>query len=216
MAGETGGDRIMRKIITKAALPIALVLVAGLCGCLLEDREVEVVLNGQTCTDIHEYHTTENYTTPDTLELGEDLDELLVDNDISKDDIVKAFLSSATYEITEFVHDHDWELEGVIMVERHDIGGGADTLVEYSNLFLEENVGVTLTASLHEDGVTIVNAALADYLAGAHPVIILTVISGGVDPSPSAGDALDFWWEPCLNIQVIYMLSTEVFNGAGG
>jgi hypothetical protein len=217
MTGAIGGDRIMRKIINKASLLIVLILVVGLCSCLLEDREVEIVLNGDTCEDIHEYHTSENYTTPDTLELGADLDELLVENEISKEAIQSAFLSSATYTVTEFEHDHNWELEGVITIVRDDIiGGTPDTLLRYSDLSLEDDLGVTITADLHEDGVAIVNAAIADYLAGATPVLILEVISGDVDPSPEPGDALDFWWKACLNIQVIYLLDTEVYNGLGG
>jgi len=206
----------MRAKFSITILSVLLLLVGGLAGCLVEDREVEIVLNDVHCEEFVEYHTSENYTTPGTLELSEDLDQLLADNDIDKTQIVDAFLVSGSYEVTEFAHSHDWDLEGIILVERTDITDGPDTLVLYTALSLEDALGVKNGAKLHADGVALIDRALDDYLGGAYPTLLLTVVSGDVEPPPTPGDPLSFLWDACLDIQVIYLLETEIVNGLGG
>ncbi len=195
-------------------IPIALAL--GLGGCLLEDRTVEVVLNDEYCAPFVEDHDSENYTTPKDIELGEDLDSLLADNEVSREDILNAFLVSGSYEVLEFSHTHDWTISGVITVERLDISSGPDTLVVYSTVSLESELGIKTPVDLHDDGVALVNAAMDDYIAGGNPVLRLTVVSGDVYTDPTPSDRLQFVWEACLNVQVILGLDTEIFNFMGG
>ena len=202
----------MKKVFIAFALMVPLALAIGLGGCLLEDREVEIVLNDEHCEEFVEYHTEENYTTPTILELGEDLDSLLVDNDVSRDQLVDAFLVSGYYEVTQFTHTHDWEIGGIITIERLDITGvGPDTLIVYPEISLEDKLGDKTRVDLHADGVAIVNQAMDAYIAGANPTLQLTVVSGEVGPtSPTVSDPLDFIWEACLNVQVIVRIETEM------
>ena len=203
----------MRKLFITAALLVPVAAALGLGGCLLEDREVEVVLNDEHCEEFVEHHIIANYTTPAIIELGEDLDSLLVDNEISLDQLVDAFLVSAFYEVREFSHTHDWEISGIITVERLDMTGvGPDTLIVYSEISLENELGVKTQVDLHADGVAIVNQAMDDYITGANPSLLLMVVSGEVEPLPSEGDPLDFIWEACLNVQLIFTVDTEMLD----
>ncbi len=208
----------MKKILLTAVLMTSVILALGLGGCLLEDREIEVVLNKGFCTTFDEYHTTENYTTPEVLELGEELDSLLVDNDLSRDQLIDAFVVSGTYKIDEFSHDHDWELSGVITVERLDItGAGPDTLIIYTDISLEDELGIVTPVELHGAGVDIINLAIDDFIAGSNPILQLTVVSGDVGPtSPTVSDPLDFVWKACLNMQVIALIDAEIVELIGG
>jgi hypothetical protein len=206
----------MHTTFKTTAVAVLLLFAAASSGCLVEDREVEIVLNDEHCEEFIEYHTDENYTTPGVLEFSEELDRLLDDNDINKDQIVDAFLVNGFYEVTDFSHDHDWELEGIITVERTDITDDPDTLVIYTDMFVGGSLGVRTSVELHEAGVAKVDQALDDYLAGGYPTLLLTVISGNVDPSPSVADPLSFGWKSCLNIQVIYRLETEIYDPLGG
>ncbi len=208
----------MRKLFITVALLVPVAAVLGLGGCLVEDREVEIVLNEEQCLEIEEYHEGENYTTPDTLEIGEELDSLLADNSISKDQILNAFLVSVHYEIRECALTDNWELEGAITIERDDISDGPDTLIAYTELIVApETVGEKVQGDLNAEGVGILNRAIDDYLAGMSPVIlILKVVSGGVDPSPTEGNPLEFTWEACLYMQVIYQLEMQVYSSVGG
>jgi hypothetical protein len=206
----------MSKTFNIAVIALLLLFAAGSSGCLVEDREVEVVLGDEHCEEFTEYHTTENYTTPGLLEFTEELDNLLADNDIDKDQIVDAFLVSGSFEVLEFSHIHDWELSGIITVERTDITDDPDTLVMYTELSVEGALGEKIGVTLHPAGVAAVDQALDDYLAGGYPTLLLTVMSGDVEPSPSGSDPLSFRWESCLNIQVIYTLETEIIEPLGG
>jgi hypothetical protein len=204
----------MKKILITAALLIPL----ALGGCLLDDRTVEIVLSEATCEPFVEYHESENYTTPKTVEVGENVDDLLAQNDFTREDIISAYLISGSYEVTEFEHDHDWTIEGTVTVERTDIGGaGPVVLFEYENVSLESELGSKNYVTLLPDGIALVNDALADWIAGADPVLQLTVVSDeGVTPSPSPSDALSFTWEACLYIQVTATFDTEMFTFIGG
>ena len=206
----------MKRILTATALIIPLVMMMGLAGCL-EDREVEVVINQDICEPFPENHESENYTTPKEIAIGANLDEMLSQHDYTRDDITSAHLMGGSYEITEFAHDHDWTIEGYIIVERLDIAAGPVTLIEYDNISLETELGIENSVSLHPDGVALVNAAMADWITGANPILRLTVVSEeGVDPSPSPSDPLVFEWEACLDIQVISTIDAEVFTFIGG
>ncbi len=206
----------MRKIINAAVFLVLIVFLAGLSGCLTEERIAEIVLNEENCEEFAETHTSDNFTSPYLLDIAAELDGLLEDNEISRSDIIDAFLVSAAYTVTEFLQDHPWDLAGVIMVER--IGGaGPDTLLDY----LDYNDYITVSAAIvgdktyvtvHEDGVAIINKALDDFITGDNPVLSIVIENGYMNPSPSVSDPLDFVWEFCLFIQVITEIETDVYD----
>lgn len=206
----------MRRIINTAILLLLVVSIAALYSCL-EDRETEIVLNDENCETFDEYRTSAGYTTPYILDVGSEIDSLLEDNDVSREQILDAFLVSASYEITDFPHGelyHDWEFAGVIMVER--IGGGnpPDTLLDYNDYITVSDavIGDKTYVTLHEDGVAVINDALDDFIAGSDPVLRITVENGDIEPDPSVIDPLVFSWEFCLFLQVITTLDTEIFQ----
>ena len=203
----------MKKIINAAVLLFLLAFLAGLNGCITEERRVEIVLNEENCEEFAEIQTSDNFTSPYLLDIAAELDSLLEDNEISRSDIVDAFLVSAAYTVTEFEQDHPWDLAGVITVER--IGGaGPDTLLDYNDGITVSDaiVGDKTYVTIHEDGVAIINQALDDFIAGADPILRIVIENGNVDPSPSGSDPLDFIWEFCLFIQLITEIETDVYD----
>ena len=202
----------MRRIINTTAALVLVLALAGLSGCL-EDRETEIVLNDENCETFEEDQTSENFTTPRVIGIGEELEQLLADNDASREDILEAHLVSVSYEVTEFLQDHGWELSGTITVERLDITGSPDTLVIYDTLTVSEAiVGEKTYVELHPEGVATIEQAMADFIAGGYPILRITIMNGEVDPSPSVADPIDFTWEFCLFIQVISTLETEILQ----
>ena len=206
----------MQRIINTAALLALIFVVAGLNGCL-EDRETEIVLNDENCETFDEYRTAENYTTPYILDIAAEVDALLADNDVSREQILDAFLVSASYEITDFPHGelyHDWDFAGVITIERIGSGNPPDTLLDYRDYITVSDavVGDKTYVILHDDGVTVINEALDDFITGADPVLRIVVATGDIEPDPSISDPLVFSWEFCLFIQVITTLDTEIFQ----
>ena len=206
----------MRRIINTAILLLLVVSIAALYSCL-EDRETEIVLNDENCETFDEYRTSAVYTTPYILDVGSEIDSLLEDNDVSREQILDAFLVSASYEITDFPHGelyHNWEFAGVIMVERIGSGNPPDTLLDYNDYITVSDavIGDKTYVTLHEDGVAVINDALDDFIAGSDPVLRITVENGDIEPDPSVIDPLVFSWEFCLFLQVITTLDTEIFQ----
>jgi hypothetical protein len=186
-------------------------LVALLCvltlsvGCVLEEKVIEIVLSGETCADFEEDHETGDFTSESILAYGDEIQDILNDNGISRDDISKAFVVGGSYEVTDFEHSHDWTVGGSIFVER--VGGGAnpDTLLKYTSQSLEEALDNQIWAELHADGVDVLNQALADFLNGANPILRFTVQNGTTTPEPSSFDRIIFDWQTCIKMQLIYV-----------
>jgi len=213
----TGGVPKMKRVIISAALLVPLALTLGMSGCLLEDRTVEIVLNTDHCETFDENHASESWTSTDVIVLGAILDDLLEDNDISRDDIVDVFIVSGSYDVTSFVMVHDWKISGEITVERTDVSSpGPVTLITYSDSINAEYISGRKSVPLEEAGVAVLNQAFDDYLAGAHPILTLSLVNGDVDPSPSAEDRIIYTWEACLMIQVVGELDVEVVVWLGG
>ena len=205
----------MRKMINAAFLLILIALLVGLSGCLTEERRAQIVLGDENCEEFDDVHDSENFVTPYLLDIAAEIDSLLEDNELSRSDIVDAFLVSGAYEVLEFAQDHGWALEGLITIER--IGGaGPDTLLDYYDengiTVSEAIVGEKTYVDVHPAGVAIINQALDDFIAGANPVLRIVIENGNVDPDPSPADPLDFVWEFCLFIQVITELETDMYD----
>jgi hypothetical protein len=203
----------MKKIINAAVLLTLIGLIMGLNNCLVEEREVEIVLNEENCKEFEEIHESENFTSPYIIDIAAELDSLLDDNELSRSDIVDAFLVSASYTVTEF-EQHPWDLAGVIMVERVGSIEDPDTLLDYNEgiTLSEAIVGEKTYVTIHEDGVAVINQALDDFIAGGNPVLGIAIVNGDVEPSPSAVDLLDFVWEFCLYMQVITEIEMDAYD----
>jgi hypothetical protein len=195
-----------------AVLALAsLVLIAG-GGCILKTKTIEIVLNDDGCVQFSENQTSETFTTPSTLYLADELDELLENNDLSHTDVKAARLSSATYEVTEFdTTDTHWALTGAITIERQDVSDGPFNIIDYTNQAVMDAYLVRTVAALNEDGVDLLHRAIDDYLLGERPVLIFKVQNGGVGPSsPTVGNPLVFDWEACFGLYVIIEQEYEV------
>lgn len=207
----------MRKAINTAILLLFVVSIAGFNGCL-EDRETEIVLNDENCEAFDEYRTSVGSPTPYTIDVAAEVNSLLADNDVSREQILDAFLVCASYEVTDYptlAQQSAWEMAGVITVERVGSGNPPDTLLDYTDYITVSRavVGEKTYVTLEEGGVGVINDALADYIAGSNDVVLLfTVAYGDIDPLPSVMSPMIFSWEFCLFIQVLTTLDTEIFQ----
>jgi hypothetical protein len=210
----------MKKVLMTAALIIPIVITLGLGGCLLEDRTVQIVLNSDHCEEFPEDHGSDSWTRSETVELGEDLDQLLADNEISVEDIDSVFVTSGTYDVIEFPEiDHDWTLTGAIQIERTDISSsGPITLIASIPVSVEaEYHSGPQSIPLEPAAVALINQALEDYLNGAAtPEFELSVVMGNIEPDPTPTDRIVFTWKACLLVQVVTELEVEVVNWLGG
>jgi hypothetical protein len=200
----------MKKIMPRIALFLLLCLVMVGSNCILEEKVIEIVLTSETCVEFTENHDSQNFNTPMTLDYGAEIAEILADNDVSREDIVDATVVSASYEVTQFSHDHDWTVSGTITVERLDTGGSAVTIVDYTSQSIQGALGNRIYAELDPTGVDVLDTALDDFLDGSDPIIEFTVHNGSVDPPPTEQDPIVFVWEACI---VMHLIFAEEYEG---
>ncbi|MBD3368016.1 MAG: hypothetical protein GF405_07580 [Candidatus Eisenbacteria bacterium] len=195
---------------------LAASLLVGATGCILDEKVIELVFKNSTCMDFEEYHETEVFTTPEVVDVADDIDDALADQNLSRDDLLDAKLIGGTYQVTDFQHTHDWDISGTITVRRTDISDGPETIVIYTSQSLEDAMPAPVTAQLDSAGVALFNRALDDYLNWEDPILEFSVNNGDVEPNPSAQDPLEFDWTACLKMYIIVDETYEVPDVFGG
>jgi hypothetical protein len=200
------------KAITKNAALILLTaaLLAGASSCIMEDRTVEFVVTEETCAPFDIDSQSASFSEAAQVWLSDNLNQVLDDNDASREDIVTARVVSLSYSVTQFSQAHDWDITGAVTVERGDVTDGPATLLNYTDQSVQDALGVRIPASLNEDGVSVVNRALDDFIAGGNPILVFKVNNGGVNPVPSASDHIVFQWQPCLVTHIVVKKDIEV------
>jgi hypothetical protein len=196
----------MRSAMKKTGLLLflfGLIQVAG--GCIMKDKVIDLVVTETTCVDFQEDHATVSFVTPATVNYADKMNEILDDNDISRDDIVSARLVSASYGVTAFPHVavHDWAITGSITVEREGSGDGPQTLWAYTSVSVGATLGKKVPMVLNSDGVGVLNKALDDFLAGGTPILTFRVDNTNVAPTPSVGDPIQFDWSGCIVVDIV-------------
>ena len=203
----------MKGIMKKAApLLLLLGLVTALSNCIMEDRAVELVLNDRTCPEFTTDEDTVSFALPPVeVNYASELDSILRDNGVEREELVSANLVSVLYGVTSFDQAHDWTITGAITVERFDIADGPATLVDYASYPISSAaVGIETSLGLNSAGVGVMNRALSAFLADSLPVLIFTVNNSGVSPKPSKTDRIIFDWKACLSMQIVTKADIEV------
>jgi hypothetical protein len=185
-----------------------LIQVAG--GCIMEERVIELVVNETTCVEFQEDHTTVRYSTPATIDYANELNEILDDNDISREDLVSARLVSASYGVTDFPTHSDWLITGSITVQREDVTDVPHTLWDYTSVSVAASLGKKIPMVLNSDGVGALNQALADFIAGESPILTFKVENTGLEPTLIDGDAIVFNWKGCIVVDFVAKSNIDV------
>jgi hypothetical protein len=192
------------------ALLLAGLLLVG-TGCVLEDKVIELIVMGETCADYEEVHDSASWNNPLVLNYAEEIDRILRDNDLDRSDIKEAYVKGATYTVTDFSHDHDWNLTGAITVTWQDQQVGPHTIVTYTQQSLQAALGVEVNAVLDEAGVTTLNHVLEDYIEnGTFPTVIFEVVNDFVVPEPTPQDMLVFDWTACIQLHIVVEEDVEL------
>jgi hypothetical protein len=199
------------KIVLNAILVLLVCLAVGGGGCVLEKKVVEVLVTGETCVGYTEYETSADYTNPAVINYASQIDSILAKHDLDRNDIKRAVVRSASYVVTQFTQPTDWVISGEITVTRNDVPAGPYTVIEYTDQSVAEALNNTKKAKLKGDGVSLLNAALHDYIHnGAFPSITFTVVSGGVTPEPTPANPMIFSWQACIKLHIIFEEEVEL------
>lgn len=204
----------MTAIMKKAGLLFLTAgLLAGMSSCIMEDRTVEFVVTHETCATFDVSSTTTSFVVPTSVFLADEINAALSDNDVAREDIVTVRVVSASYGVTGFTAPtppHDWHITGSVTVERYDISDGPETLLNYTDEFVQDEYGKRIPASLNLAGVEIINRALDDFIAGGNPVLVFKLDNSSVSPVPSTPDPIVFQWKPCVVLHIVTKKDIQV------
>jgi hypothetical protein len=182
-------------------LVLAVCVVSALSGGCLDDKVVELVATGETSADFSQNETTEQWTEPAIIDIGQQVRDILEDNGYDESDLKDAHLTSVHYGVTSFSQAHDWDISGAITVTYN---GNTQAILNYTSQSVQAALGKKIPATLEQGGVDLVNQALDDFVAGAPTVqLTFTINNGATTPSPTVGDPMIFDWRAWLAIQVI-------------
>ena len=189
---------ILRTLLIVLGLGVLLSLASG---CLVEEKVIELVLTGESSAEFVVDDTDAAFEETAVVELGDKIADILDSANLGRDEVGSAHLSGVDFEVLTLDGTHDWQISGAIDVER-DASGNFVQLLAYTSQSVEAALGVRQAAPLTAAGVSLINQALADFLAGASPVLTLRVANGDVAPTPCASDPITFTWRVTLMLQV--------------
>jgi hypothetical protein len=201
----------MKNMMKQTAMLLLLTgLMLGVSSCIMEDRVIELVVTNESCADFTEDAIAALFVTPATVDYGNEINQALEDNNVSREDIVTARVVSASYGVTSFSQTHDWQVSGAITVERNDKSDGPSTLINYTDQSIADALGKMLPVDLNSDGVGLLDRALSDFIAGGDPILTLKVNNGGVSPLPSVSDPIRFTWQACIVVHIVTKKDMQV------
>jgi hypothetical protein len=197
----------MKRKTIIAAIALSLAALPG-AGCL-EEKVLELVFTAETSADFAQDEDNSSWTEPETVDFGDEIRKILNDNGYSDEDLAgaEAYLTSASYGVTKYEQSENWVISGSINVT---YGATTETILDYTSESVPGLLGAKKSAALKQPAVDLINQALADFLAGADPILTFTIVNGSTTPAPTDQQHMIFEWRAWLAIQLILDQSVEV------
>ena len=142
--------------------------------------------------------------------MTDELNDILEDNGISRDDVTSARLISVTYQVTDpDPGGTDWTISGMITIQYRD--QGPTPIIDYDSVLLSTITSAPGYADLNDDGVAILHQAIDEFLTVADPDTLpgITFVAqqSTVTPTPTDDEEdppgrMDFRWHACLRMYI--------------
>ncbi|MEJ2720601.1 MAG: hypothetical protein P8181_05605 [bacterium] len=201
------------KLSRMLLLPIVgILLFAG--GCVFDDTETELVINDWMVVPFSEYRTSPDIGSEAICDQTKAAFlELLDRNNVDPEDVISAHLLKGRYDVTSLTSDdHDWTIEGQVMIYRQDdpsgpITDGPELFIKWTpeSLYklLENPANVARRARTADEGVMVLDRAMMALINGEDPRIVLRFEAEDIVPAPTMADPLVFEWAAHARIQLI-------------
>ena len=203
----------MKRFMIYATLLSMLCILTFGVGCLKE-KTFDVVVTTETSQQFPQDERNQDLSPdPQSIELGAELDKAIADNNFDKSQITTAAFQSAFYGVFSLSTPGDWAVTGFVQVRRNDVGGtpgGWVNIIQWSSENLTALIGQKKPAAMEPAGVTVVNTAIDEYMAGtATPVLEFQAI-GTIAPSPTLQMPLTFTWQAWLKFNIVSPWTEEL------
>lgn len=213
----------MKKVFPLLGALMLVSLLVGLNGCILQTTEITIVITDFVCTGFEENHDSENYT-DETVTFDDsffdDLDAILADNDMTKDDIEGVSVVHVYYQVVTGPTDPpapatNWTVSGRVWIEVD--GGGPVLIAAYQDVVLTGPMADPIAIDTDPAGLAELDAALEAYLAaapGSNPTIVFTADreTGDIDPSPTPGSPFVMTWNGCVSMRVDFVEEYDIYD----
>lgn len=195
----------MKKHLLIFGVFVIALLVSGE-SCLLEEKVIEIVIQEESSAVFATYETIDNFTTPATINYGDEIDQILSDNGYTRDDIESAVVQSAAKGVVSVEGSTAWVIDGDVDLTYN---GQTAKLITYTSADILALVGAKDPQPLNVAGVNLLNQALQDFLDGGNPVLTLNA-NGNIEPDPTVGNPLDMDWKVWITVSITMTETLEV------
>ena len=190
-------------------LPVVGILLFA-SGCVFDNASTQTVINDWMVVPFYEYRTSPDIDSEAVCDqTKEAFLDLLDRNNIQPEDVVSAHLVKGRYKLTRLESNHDWTIQGKVMVYRQDdpsgdVTDGPALFVKWSRESLEQLLrNPPSPARTWKEGVDVMDNAMEAILNGEDPRIVLTFRCEEIIPAPSVAHPLVFDWEAHARIQLV-------------
>ena len=197
------------KLSRMLLLPIVGILLFA-SGCVFDDASTQMVINDWMVVPFNEYRTSPDIDSEAVCDqTKEAFLDLLDRNDVDPEDVISAHLVKGRYNVTRIASNHDWTIEGKVMVYRQDdpqgdVTDGPALFVKWSRESLNKLLrNPPRPARTWKEGVDVMDDAMMALLNGEDPRIVLTFRCEDIIPAPSEAHPLEFDWEAHARIQLV-------------
>jgi hypothetical protein len=192
-------------------------------GCILHTRDITIVVTDYVCTGFTENHDDENYM-DDTVSLDEDffedLDYILADNELTKDDIENATVAGVYYKVLTGPTPPppgftEWTVSGRIWVSID--GEDSELIAEYQSVLLSGPTDY-IRIMTDDDGLDVLENAIDAYLLEDDPDDYPEIVfhadreTGDINPSPSEAYPFVMEWHGCLSMRIDFVEEFDVYD----
>jgi hypothetical protein len=207
-----------RSLVLLGAVALVGLLVC-LSGCVLHTRTLTIVVTDFVCTGFYENHDNENYT-DDVVTVDEtffqDLDNILADNDLTKDDVESVEVVGAYYQVTDGPDYGPWTVSGKVWIIVDE--GPRIPIISYQSIHVTGPMAAPVRVNTVQAGLDALNGALEEYLAEPSPLdypmieFVADRETGDIDPTPTIDEPLIMTWDGCLSMRVDFTEEYDVYD----
>lgn len=200
----------------RVTLSILVLVLAGSLifssGCMYDELTSQVVITEKICVSFTQY-SEDGQIDPSEVDqrFKERILQRIDEYGAELEDIVSINVVSGTYQVTKpatVKGGHDWTITAAVNIARQDdpmgpVTDGPALFINETSQSLMDAKGKPTLADMNSEGIDVINRALADFLDGMDPRLVLTLVDPVVAPTPTPEDPLTFKWNACVTFQAV-------------
>lgn len=192
------------------ALPAALLVTAAIGGCIVEDREVDVVVTGDIPVTWHTTGTNSSGNDVINVNVASDVEDALDQLDTGSD-VQSIAIAGGSYEVLAnrgFVGAHS----GTVYLSAAGVSEMQVLTFDAPSNATGASGSTTVEIALKKPGVDFLNARLNSYLSTHDSSLMQFTFRTAWSSTPPGSSSYDFDWKTALVLQIVGTIEVKVPN----